>query len=554
MRSSVAVLALSLLLSAPAAAAVAQDTIPAATTEPWTAEELENLLAPIALYPDAILAQVLIAATFPEQIALAAAYVRTNGTRGIDDQPWEISVKAVAYYAPVLNLMAEGEDWTIALGQAYASQSTDVMEAVQSLRRMANAQGNLESGPEQLVTVDREMIKIDPAQPKVIYVPTYDPAVVYFRPIYVAQAHPAYWSWGYGYPIGVWLTYDFDWYSHRVYYHGWQGPHWVVVSRPWIVVNPIYISRRHTVIVVNRRIGDRRVDYRRLNRYSWVHRGTSFDRRADRDRGREIDRGGRRDDRGYAPRDDRGTTNERTDRRDRTDRALPGRRVTPVPTRGTVTRRELVKQPAWSSATRGGAFPSRATPSRATPSRATPSRTAPTRTAPTRSQPQRGETPRTDRKDATPRGSTPRATPSQTPRGSTTPKAVPTRQRIVSRPAWSTGRTLGPSSASRTRPSTSSRPTTTAPRASSGTRGATAAPKGSSGTRQRLVAPRSTRSTAAPRASSGSRGSTTTPRASSSGSRGTSAPRASSSGSRRSGSSTSTRSSSTRSSGSRRGN
>jgi hypothetical protein len=234
MRASTTILSLAILLAAPIDRAASQDPLnDPQVAAPWTAEELENLLAPIALYPDPILAQVLIAATFPDQIAEASAYVRTNGTRGIDDQTWEISVKAVAHYAPVLNLMAEGEDWTIALGQAYAEQPADVMNAVQGLRRMANAQGNLESTAQQTVYIEREAIKIIPAEPKVIYVPTYDPAVVYFRPIYIAHAHPAYWSWGVGYPIGVWLTYDFDWYSHRIYYHGWHGPRWVVVSYPY---------------------------------------------------------------------------------------------------------------------------------------------------------------------------------------------------------------------------------------------------------------------------------------------------------------------------------
>lgn len=184
-----------------------------APAEAWTAEELENLLAPIALYPDPILAQVLVAATYPEEIAAAAAYVRRNGTDGLDDQPWNISVRAVAHYPPVLNLMADGEEWTITLGQAYVEQPKDVMAAVQQLRQMAQAQGNLESTAQQKVVEERQVIRIEPAEPRVIYVPTYDPAVVYFRPVYVSRAHPAYWSWGMGYPIGSWLSYDFDWWG-----------------------------------------------------------------------------------------------------------------------------------------------------------------------------------------------------------------------------------------------------------------------------------------------------------------------------------------------------
>ena len=353
MRSPTAVLTLAFLLAAPVERAESQDPLnDQQVVAAWTAQELENLLAPIALYPDPILAQVLIAATFPDQIAEAAAYVRTNGTRGIDEQTWELSVKAVAHYAPVLNLMAEGEDWTIALGQAYVDQPRDVMNAVQSLRRMANAQGNLESTPQQTVFVEQRAIKIIPAQPKVIYVPTYDPAVVYFRPIYVAQAHPAYWSWGAGYPIGVWLTYDFDWYSHRVYYHGWHGPRWVVASRPWIVISPFYVAPRHTVIYVNRGIGHRHIDYDRLRRHTVVHRGATFDRRQQWDRGREPVRA------------DRGTDRRDDDRYDR-------RRATPAPTRATPARGNIVPTRTWASRS-GTTLSTRSTPTRAEPSRPTP--------------------------------------------------------------------------------------------------------------------------------------------------------------------------------------
>lgn len=292
-------LAAALTLSVPAAPLPAQDADLVASTDPWTREELENLLAPIALYPDPILAQVLVAATYPDQVLAAQAHVRAFGQNNIDIQPWELSVKAVARYEPVLNLMAEGEDWMVALGQAYATQPVDVMTAVQSLRQMANAQGNLVSTPQQQVVVEREVIRIVPAQPQVIYVPTYDPAVVYFRPIYVARAHPAYWHWGAAYPIGVWLTYDFDWWSHRVYYHGWHaGPHWVVVSRPFIVINPIYVSPRYTTVVVNRRVVNRRFDGRRLDKYRVVHRGTTFDRRGNGPDRRGVAKGGRDDDRG----------------------------------------------------------------------------------------------------------------------------------------------------------------------------------------------------------------------------------------------------------------
>jgi hypothetical protein len=325
MRTTIAFgLILALGIGAPARALDAQTPSSGAAYDPWTAEEIENLLAPIALYPDPILAQVFIAATYPDQIAAAAAYVRTYGTAGLDQQPWEISVKAVAHYPPVLNLMAEGEDWSVALGQAYAAQPRDVMHGVQSLRRMANAHGNLVSTDQQRVVVEREVIRIEPAQPRVIYVPTYDPAVVYFRPVYVVRAHPAYWTWGMGYPVGAWLTYDFDWYGHNIYYHGWhRGPRWVVVSRPWVVINPIYVSPRHTTIVINRTVVRRPVNVYNLRHYTVVHRNTNFDRRWNGYDRRDVGRNDRRD---FDRRDDRSDWGRDIDRRN------DGRRVAPVPT------------------------------------------------------------------------------------------------------------------------------------------------------------------------------------------------------------------------------
>ena len=253
----------------------------------WTAEELDNLLAPVALYPDPILAQVLVAASYPDEVELAAQHVRLYGHEHIDEQPWDISVKALAHYEPVLNLMADRVDWMIALGQAYADQPQDVMASVQSLRAMARAHGNLVTTAEQEVIVEDRSIRILPAQPRVVYVPVYDPLVVYHQPIVHLGVYRSGWSFGIGFPIGVWLSYDFDWRRRHVYYHGWDTyayhSRWLHRSRPYIVVNNIYIHSRPTVVVVNRRVFDRRVDYDRFDRYNYVHRRVAWDRHRDRE-------------------------------------------------------------------------------------------------------------------------------------------------------------------------------------------------------------------------------------------------------------------------------
>lgn len=249
----------------------------------YTAEELDNLLAPVALYPDPILAQLLVAATYPEQIELAQRYVEVYGRDGLDDQSWDVSVRAIAHYEPVLNMLYERPNWATAIGRAYAMQPRDVMGSVQGLRRMARAQGNLATTGEQRVEVERDYIRIIPAQPRVIYVPVYDPYEVYYRPIspYVSVATP-YWSFGIGYPIGAWLNYDLDWETRVVYYHGWDGygrrHTWYHVSRPFIAYSSVYIGPRFRVVVIDRGISRRYVNYAGFGYYSTVHRGTRWDR------------------------------------------------------------------------------------------------------------------------------------------------------------------------------------------------------------------------------------------------------------------------------------
>ena len=146
----------------------------------FSADQLENLVAPIALYPDPLLAQVLLAATFPDQIDEAARTVRAYGAGyAIDSAPWDVSVKAVAHYPTVLSMMADKIDWTTSLGQAYVNQSSDLMDAVQRLRRQARSGGYLVNSPQQEIVDTDGYLYIYPAQPEYIYVPYYDPAIIF---------------------------------------------------------------------------------------------------------------------------------------------------------------------------------------------------------------------------------------------------------------------------------------------------------------------------------------------------------------------------------------
>ena len=157
---------------------------------PLSAEELQQLVAPIALYPDSLVAQILGAATFPDQVAAAASWLQQNSyltgatlMQTVDGQPWDPSVKALTQFPSVLGNLATNLSWTSALGEAYHTQTADVMSAVQVLRAKALAAGNLKSGS-QLTVVQQspQVIVIQPANPQVVYVPMYNPAVVYGYP------------------------------------------------------------------------------------------------------------------------------------------------------------------------------------------------------------------------------------------------------------------------------------------------------------------------------------------------------------------------------------
>jgi hypothetical protein len=191
---------LSVLLVIPAGAveAAGQQPAPPAGSPPsavqgahLSAADLEQLVAPIALYPDALVAQVLGAATFPDQVTAADGWLQKNKNltgstlmQAVDKQPWDPSVKALTQFPSVLDNMTKNLSWTSALGEAYHTQAADVMTAVQALRAMAKAAGNLKSGSQITVVQESpQVIVIQPTNPQVVYVPQYNPTVVYGQPV-----------------------------------------------------------------------------------------------------------------------------------------------------------------------------------------------------------------------------------------------------------------------------------------------------------------------------------------------------------------------------------
>jgi len=185
---------------------------PARASAAFNSEQLEQLVAPIALYPDSLLSQVLMAATYPADVAEAAKWSKANkdmkgdaAVQAVQNQPWDPAVQALAAFPQVLQAMGDQADWVQNLGDAFLASSKDVLDAVQRLRARAQQAGNLKSNEQQKVIVEeaapaQTVIKIEPAQPDVIYVPAYNPTVVYGTWPYPYYP-PYYWPpYSYYYP------------------------------------------------------------------------------------------------------------------------------------------------------------------------------------------------------------------------------------------------------------------------------------------------------------------------------------------------------------------
>ena len=232
---------------------------PASSQESLKPQELEALVAPIALYPDTLLAEVLMASTYPLEVVQADRWLTANKNlkedqfkAAVDKQPWDGSVKALIATPSVLTMMSSKLDWTQKLGDAFLAQQTEMMDAVQRLRTKAQANNQLTSTKEQKVTVrqeqNRQVIAIEPTDPNTVYVPYYDPAVVYgewpyadYPPYYFPDYYAGYIgpgliatgiAFGAGYALSRWI-------SRGNYWGG--GVNWNrnTINVNWPVVNPL---------------------------------------------------------------------------------------------------------------------------------------------------------------------------------------------------------------------------------------------------------------------------------------------------------------------------
>jgi Protein of unknown function (DUF3300) len=232
---------------------------PPGNYNPLAPEQINQLVAPIALYPDSLVAQILAASTYPTQIADADHFLQSNqgASQGqvaqmVDGMDWDPSVKALIAFPSVLNNLDRNLDWTSQLGNVYYNQPQDVMSAVQTMRQRAYDAGNLRTDQQMVVQYQPSNIVIAPANPTVVYVPYYNPWVVYGAPI---VAYPAYYpppqppnyfaaglviGFGVGIAVASWNRYGWGWNSWGM---GWHS-HTVVYQRN------VYVSR--SVTVVNR--------------------------------------------------------------------------------------------------------------------------------------------------------------------------------------------------------------------------------------------------------------------------------------------------------------
>jgi Protein of unknown function (DUF3300) len=218
-------------------------------------EELQQLVAPIALYPDGLIAQILAAATYPDEIVEAEKWMQQHKTlagqklgKEVNKQHWDASVKALTQFPAVLANMNQNLAWTSELGDAQVNQQQALNQAIQTMRQRAQQAGNLKTTPQETVTTNANTIVIQPATPDVVYVPQYDPWLVYGGPL---AAFPGWYPYpglfwdgpgiGFGLGFGIGLFAGFGWGWHN-WGFDWRGGGRVIYN------HNTYISHSRTIV------------------------------------------------------------------------------------------------------------------------------------------------------------------------------------------------------------------------------------------------------------------------------------------------------------------
>ena len=221
-------------------------------------EQLQQLVAPIALYPDALVAQVLAASTYPTEIVEADRWMRQHSdlkgeplAQAVDQMSWDPSVKALTQFPSVLASMDKNLSWASALGDAYVNQQQAVLDAVQTMRKRAQQAGNLKTTPQETVATQGQTVVIQPANPQVVYVPTYDPWSVYGPPLAVYPgwvAFPGLYavgpgiSFGAGFGVGFFAGFGWGWHHWDA---DWRGRTIIYNHNTYISHSRTFIDRNH---------------------------------------------------------------------------------------------------------------------------------------------------------------------------------------------------------------------------------------------------------------------------------------------------------------------
>jgi hypothetical protein len=360
-----------------------------------SADQMDQLLGSIALYPDPLLSLIFPAASYPQDVTAAEGWLQNTPDpteADIASQPWDASIKGLVHYPTVLKMMSDQINWTAAVGAAFVNQQPDVLKSVQHLRVEAQAAQNLQTNQQEQIVADGNSIRIEPVDPSMIYVPQYDPNLVYASRYSVI--------FGDGYPIGLWCDNDFDWNDGYIvdgggWYRGWRHP------QEWDRNRPAWYGRDGWGAAAPQRWA--RTSRRPAPQLTY---GTVAQLGLDRPRGGTAVNGAARAARSVSS-------------------PLPvGRQSAPAPSRNVFDPAQSRNQvqsavqrvrPTAAPVAATPAAPSRVAPARVAPSPAAPSHVAPARSAPVRAAPARAA-PRSAPSNAF-RGSSAGATRAQSSRG-----------------------------------------------------------------------------------------------------------------------------------------
>jgi hypothetical protein len=280
-------------------------------------EQLDSLVAPIALYPDPLLTQTLVASTYPLEIIQLQQWLQKNKNLkdkaladAVKKQDWDPSIQAMAALPDVVKQMAENIKWTTDLGNAFLAQQSDVMDAAQRMRKKAKDAGNLKSSEQQKVETQvvesKQVIVIQQASPEVVYVPSYNPTVVYGAPVYpyppIAYPPPGYYAAGMAISFGIGVAMGAAWGGGWGYHGGWGGNNDITINR-----NNTFVNNSNRQNVSNRsasggnnwqhnpqhRGGAPYSNKATANKYGGTSRGDSMSNRQANARQNQGQRGGR---------------------------------------------------------------------------------------------------------------------------------------------------------------------------------------------------------------------------------------------------------------------